>query len=103
MGYLAYFKAERKVKMIQIKSNFSYGQKVKDFTTGAEGIVVAILKWKNGCVRIAIQPQMKKDSEKIPEAIWIDEMDLKGYKPIDEEFPGGPRTIASRYDIGPSK
>lgn len=89
--------------MIKIESNFDYGEEVKDSVTGVKGRIVAITKWKNGCIRIAIQSKIKEDGV-IPEAVWLDEMDIVGFKPVSTSIKtGGPRIDSKRHDIGSSR
>jgi len=39
------------------------GQKVRDVVTGFEGVADCRMEWMNGCVRISVQPKMRRDKE----------------------------------------
>ncbi len=51
------------------------GMNVRDKITGLTGIATGRSEWLNGCDRISVQPPAKDD--KIPDAFWIDEMNLE--------------------------
>ncbi len=61
------------------------GDKVKDRTTGFEGVVVARTDWLYGCTRFGVQSEGLHEGKPL-EAEWFDEQAL------DEcsEEPGGP-------------
>lgn len=52
------------------------GDKVRDVVTGFKGVVVARTEWLNGCVRVTVQPKMKKDGV-CPEGAAFDEPQLE--------------------------
>lgn len=72
------------------------GSKVKDKVTGLKGMVVSRHEYLNGCWRYGVQPTLDKDG-KIPDAYYIDEMQLevveepKAVKKGSEKT-GGPRS-----------
>lgn len=47
------------------------GMRAKDKITGLSGIVVAITRWLNGCVRVTLQPE-KLDSGKVRDSHTFD-------------------------------
>jgi len=51
------------------------GYVVKDSVSGFKGVAVAKTKYLNGCNRICVQPEVKKDG-KLPEQGWFDEPQL---------------------------
>jgi len=60
------------IKMIQL------GQKVKDIITGFTGIAHGRATYLAGCNRILVQPEFdEKKDDKYPDAVWIDEPQLK--------------------------
>lgn len=48
------------------------GDKVRDKVSGFTGTCVAVTNWIDGCVRITVQPPIKKDGT-LPEAISFDD------------------------------
>lgn len=52
------------------------GSKVKDKVTGFEGIATARTEWLTGCVRISVQPIVRKGGSLKAEE-WFDESRLK--------------------------
>uniref|UniRef100_A0A6M3IW42 Uncharacterized protein n=1 Tax=viral metagenome TaxID=1070528 RepID=A0A6M3IW42_9ZZZZ len=73
---------------ITIKSNIEFGKKYSSVTTGAEGIATAISKFQYGCIRVALQGKVKENGE-VPDAVWLDEADVKEVKQLKKET-GGP-------------
>lgn len=73
-----------------MQSRVKLGQKVQDVTSGVTGIVEAITEWLNGCIRITIQPPMKKDGT-VPDRVTIDEPQLKILSATPVSLPGSPR------------
>ena len=73
---------------ITIKSNVEFGKKYSSITTMAEGIVTAISKYQHGCIRAALQGKVNEKGE-VPDAVWVDEADLREVKLIKKET-GGP-------------
>lgn len=71
------------------------GDEAKDTITGFKGVVTGKGEYLNGCVRYLIQPKKLKD-EKIIEAEWIDEQQIKVTKVATKKRikkkPGGPST-----------
>ncbi len=68
------------------------GDEAKDSITGFKGVVTGKTEFLNGCVRYLIQPKKLKD-EKMIEAEWVDEQQLKVTKVIKEKTTkkvGGP-------------
>ncbi len=61
--------------MIEIKSKLNYGEEVIDKISGFEGKIVAITKWQNDCLRVAVQPMIDKEG-KLQKAEWIAEADI---------------------------
>lgn len=64
-------------------SGIKLGQKVRDVITGFEGIAVTRMEWLNGCVRIAVQPPMRRDPDDkanggfVPDSKTFDEEELE--------------------------
>ena len=48
------------------------GDEVQDVVCGIKGIAVAVTTWLNGCVRITIQPNMKKSDQEAPKSYTTD-------------------------------
>ena len=71
------------------------GKEVKDKITGLKGIITSRSENINMCNRYYIQPVAGKDM-KIPDGLWIDEMQLEvigngvAPKPEKERKTGGP-------------
>lgn len=59
------------------------GKKVRDKISDFKGIAVARTVWLSGCIRIAIQPKVKRTGEWIQEE-WFDE-DYVQYISEDEK------------------
>lgn len=55
------------------------GDRVKDTVTGLVGIVVAKIRYLQGCDRISVQPQELKDGKPV-EPSWFDEPQLEVVK-----------------------
>ena len=72
-GWWERFLKERDMKDRHIK----LGDEVVDEVTGVKGSVIAICEYLYGCRRVVVQPRVKKDENKVPEAQWIDEPQLK--------------------------
>ena len=77
---------------MNISTPFNFGDKVEHTLTGLIGVVVGVDVWKNGCVRICIQPREMKDGAPVNGA-WIDEQDVSLIAPGDvpEAAPSGVR------------
>ena len=63
------------------------GDEVKDKVSGFSGVVTSITEYLNGCRRIGIQPPVKADDGKLPDAFLIDEVQLEVIK--KEKFSKG--------------
>ena len=82
---------------MNISIPFDFGDQVKHELTGLVGCVTAVDAWKNGCVRVCIQPREIKDGKPV-DGSWVDEQDLVLVAPGEapEAAPsGGP------YAAGP--
>ena len=79
---------------MKIQTSFNFGDQVEHALTGLKGSVVAVDVWKNGCVRMCVQPREIKDGKPV-DATWCDEQDLARVKAEgDKEQPapsGGPQ------------
>ena len=68
------------------------GDTVKDKITGFEGIVDAVIEYRNGCRRMAIKSKELVDGKPV-DTQWFDEPDLESVKkePIKKvgKQPGG--------------
>lgn len=72
---------------------FNLKDEVLDLLTEFKGTITARTEWVNGCVRYNVQPKVGKDG-KLPEAVSIDEADLKCTKAAQAATvkpAGGPR------------
>jgi hypothetical protein len=70
------------------------GVKVKDIVSGFVGTAVASHHYRNGCVRITVQPDVDKDG-KLPDSATFDEPDL--------EIIGEPLKAGDNSTGGPEK
>ena len=79
---------------------FELGQKVKDTITGFEGVVIAQIKWLNGCVRYHVQSK-KRTAEGKPIDDTIDEQQLVSTeKPpkVKKSDKGGPMPEIRKFN-----
>jgi hypothetical protein len=85
---------------MNIETVFEFGEKVKERNAGLVGVIVAVVKWQNGCVRYVIQPQVVKDG-KPAEQVHCDEPDLISLdnpkKRVSTIEPGGPRPAPTQH------
>jgi hypothetical protein len=83
------------------------GDKVKDTVTGLTGTAVARTEWLNGCVRVTIQPTVKKKDGSVPEAYTTDEPQVvvvqSKAKKRGSDKTGGPLGIKPQQHAGPSR
>ena len=80
---------------MKIETPFNFRDQVECTMTGLTGTVVAVDVWKNGCVRLCVQPRLVKDG-KAADVTWVDEQDLtilQGTEKTSEQAPpsGGPQ------------
>ena len=82
--------------MVESEWNEEYlGMRGKDKISGVKGIIYAVDKWLNGCVRYAIKPEEVKDGQDIP-ATWVDAVQIEIISEKTKMKPavkatGGPR------------
>lgn len=84
------------------------GDKVKDLTTGFEGVATSRSEFLTGCTRVGVQPPVDKDG-KVPDAHWFDEpmltiVEKEAVKPpeVVKKDPGGPQPNPKRAKDCPS-
>jgi len=83
------------------KEKFKLGQHVKDTISGYEGVITAITKWYNGCVRYRLEPDHLNSKGELIESETFDEEQLE-LTPKDEvEVPEEPTGGCRPNDIRP--
>jgi hypothetical protein len=82
------------------------GDKVKSLVTGHEGVVVGVSNWLNGCRTCGVQAPIKKKGDKVEDAEWVDDSQLKVIQKraikIKKRPIGGPQPTP-RMQISPGK
>lgn len=53
------------------------GSKVKDKVTGFEGTAIARIEYLTGCIQYGVVPKVKKDTNEMKDANYIDEIRLE--------------------------
>jgi len=98
------------LQKMRTEPKINLGDKVKHAVSGMTGIVVGRTEWLNGCWRMTIQPQVKKDGT-LPDASSFDDIELivvekgafqkrvepKKRKKIGKKDTGGPRPEVTRF------
>lgn len=76
--------------------NIKLGTKVREITTGFEGIATSKIEYLNGCVQYCVQPRVDKDGKR-QEAFYIDWQSLESIDSgisVDGKGTGGPSANA---------
>ena len=89
------------VKKVEFK--FSNGQKVKDLSSGIEGIIEICSYWISGCIKYYIQPAVEEGKSEKPTALWLPEANIgfiddglrERYEVMEKKKVGGPSMSSS--------
>ncbi len=88
----------KKLKWIKPINGVAFNQRVRDQTTGFEGIVNAKCLYRTGCTHVEIQPTTL-DKGKIRKSEWIDETLLEVLIEVPDEIKPRPKKRGP-YNVG---
>lgn len=83
-----------------MKTPIGMGDRVRDKISGFEGIVTARYEFFNGCIRMEVQPKVKKKNEKIEGQVFdhqqLEVLERKAVQPpFNDEVEESPRKVAT--------